>query len=151
MNYVDEGQGPLLLMLHGNPTWSYLYRHMIAQLSDDFRCVAPDLIGYGLSDKPADADYSMEAHARRLGLFIDKLDLSDITLVCQDWGGVIGLAHASANKERFSGLVPMNTAGFVPMLPAGLLALKGAWAFPYLWMYKTPILGKRMAMDWNLF
>ncbi len=151
MNYVDEGTGPVLLMLHGNPTWSFLYRHLIHDLRSDFRCVAPDLIGYGLSDKPPDADYSMEAHARRLAGFIQKLGLSDITLVGQDWGGIIGLACAARHKERFSGLVPMNTTGFLPRSRSGFRALAGARAVPYLWLYKTPWLGKKMAVDWNLF
>jgi len=151
MNYVDEGEGETLLMLHGNPTWSYLYRHMIRDLSRDYRCVALDHLGYGLSDKPPRADYSMEAHIRRLGVFVEKLGLSKITLVGQDWGGIIGLTYASRNKERFARLIPMNTTGFLPRSPAEFRACMGAWAFPYLWAYKVPGLGRKMAVDWNLF
>jgi haloalkane dehalogenase len=151
INFVDEGSGQTILMLHGNPTWSYLYRHIIADLKTDFRCVAPDLLGYGLSDKPPDADYSMEAHVRRLDEFVRKLDLKDITLVCQDWGGIIGLTWASRNKERVARLVPMNTAGFLPSSLGDLKSVLGAWAFPYLWSFKVPFLGKKMAMDWNIF
>ncbi len=101
-------------MLHGNPTWSYLYRHLIEDLRKDYRCVALDHLGYGLSDKPPRADFSMEAHIRRLGLFVEELGLSDITLICQDWGGIIGLGYAAKNKKRFSRLIPMNTAAFLP-------------------------------------
>ena len=152
MNYVDEGQGEILLMLHGNPTWSYLYRHMIKELKKDYRCIALDHLGYGLSDKPADADYSMEAHIRRLGQFVEKLNLKDITLICQDWGGIIGLGYAAKNKERFSRLIPMNTTGFLPETLGEFWRCFGkAWAFPYLWSYKIPIVGKRMGMDWNVF
>ncbi|MBU2488757.1 MAG: alpha/beta fold hydrolase [Proteobacteria bacterium] len=151
MNYVDEGEGETLLMLHGNPTWSYLYRHMIADLKKDFRCVALDHLGYGLSDKPRDGDYSMEAHIRRLGVFVEKLGLERVTLICQDWGGIIGLSYAARNKERFSRLIPMNTTGFLPHSPEEFIKCLKAWAFPYLWSFKTPILGKKMAMDWNIF
>lgn len=151
INYVDEGSGKTLLMIHGNPTWSYLYRHLIKDLKTNYRCVAIDLLGYGLSDKPPNADYSMDAHIRRLGQFIEKLDLTDITLICQDWGGIIGLSYASRNKEKFTRLIPMNTCGFLPENLSEVLKCSGAWAFPYLWSYKIPVLGKRMAMDWNVF
>ncbi|MEW6078233.1 MAG: alpha/beta fold hydrolase [Thermodesulfobacteriota bacterium] len=151
INYVDEGAGETILMIHGNATWSYLYRHLIRDLKKNFRCVAIDLLGYGLSDKPPRADYSMEAHIRRLEIFVDRLGLKDITLVCQDWGGIIGLSYAAANKERFKRLIPMNTTGFLPETPAEVMQCLGAHAFPYLWSYKIPVLGKRMAMDWNLF
>ncbi len=151
ISYVDEGRGETILMIHGNATWSYLYRHLIADLKQDYRCVAIDLLGYGLSDKPPHADYSMEAHIRRLGKFIDALGLTDITLVCQDWGGIIGLSYASANKEKFKRLVPMNTTGFLPEKISEAAQCLGATAFPYLWSYKIPLLGKYMAMNWNLF
>lgn len=151
ISYVDEGQGEVLLMLHGNPTWSYLYRHLIADLKKDYRCVAPDLLGYGLSDKPPQGDYSMEAHIRRLGIFVEKLGLENITLVCQDWGGIIGLSYAARNKERFSRLIPMNTTGFSPRTPNDFKKCLRAWAMPYLLSFKMPFIGKKMAMDWNLF
>ncbi|MBI9074065.1 MAG: alpha/beta fold hydrolase [Desulfatibacillum sp.] len=151
MNYVDEGKGEVLLMLHGNPAWSYLYRHFIKDLKKDYRCIALDHLGYGLSDKPHFEDYSMEAHIRRLGVFIDKMGLKNITLICQDWGGIIGLSYAARNKELFSRLIPMNTTGFLPKSPGEFARCIGAWAFPYLWSYKVPVLGKKMAMDWNIF
>ena len=152
MNYVDEGEGEVILMLHGNPTWSFLYRHFITGLKGKYRCIALDHLGYGLSDKPPRADYTMDAHVRRLGKFIEKLGLKDITLVCQDWGGIIGLSYAARNKEKFKRLVPMNTTGFLPGKASEFLrCLSGAWAFPYLWSFKIPWLGKKMAMDWNIF
>lgn len=151
LHYVDEGSGEVLLMLHGNPTWSYLYRHLIRRLQSRYRCVALDLLGYGLSDKPSDGDYSMHAHVRRLAAFVERLDLREITLLCQDWGGIIGLSYAACNKERFRRLVPMNTAAFLP----GSLREYGealrSWGFLYLWAYRLPILGRRMAVEWNLF
>ena len=151
MNYVDEGQGEALLMLHGNPTWSYLYRHIIKDLKKDYRCIALDHLGYGLSDKPHYEDYSMEAHIRRLGIFIETLGLKNITLICQDWGGIIGLSYAARNKDLFTRLIPMNTTGFLPTSPGEFVRCLGAWAFPYLWSYKIPMVGKKMAMDWNIF
>jgi pimeloyl-ACP methyl ester carboxylesterase len=140
------------LMLHGNPTWSYLYRHFIKELKNDYRCIALDFLGYGLSDKPPHGDYSMKAHIRRLGEFIERLGLKDITLICQDWGGIIGLSYAARNKDRFKRLIPMNTTGFAPEeIGEALKASMGAWAFPYLWSFKIPVLGKKMGMDWNIF
>ncbi len=109
IHYLDEGAGPVLLMLHGNPTWSYLYRHMILGLRDQFRCVAPDYLGFGLSDKPADGDYTVAGHTRRLGQLIEALELAEVTPVMQDWGAAIGLGWAAAHKERTARLVVMNT------------------------------------------
>jgi haloalkane dehalogenase len=100
LHYVDEGSGEPILFLHGNPTWSFLYRAQIAALRDRRRCVAVDHLGFGFSDKPPRGDYSMRAHIARLGLFIDTLGLDGITLVVQDWGGVIGLGWAVAHKPR---------------------------------------------------
>ncbi len=110
MHYVDHGQGQAILCLHGEPTWCYLYRKMIPDLSSEHRVVAPDLIGFGRSDKYADrSDYSFQMHVDKLTAFIQLLDLRDITLVCQDWGGLIGLRVAAENQERFARLVIMNT------------------------------------------
>lgn len=115
MHYVDEGQGPIILCLHGEPTWSYLYRKMIPTLAKQGRVIAPDLVGFGKSDKLAkQTDYTYEFHRRQLLGLIEKLDLKDITLVCQDWGGLLGLPIAADHPERFSRLVIMNTG-----LPAG--------------------------------
>ncbi len=113
MHYVDEGprDGPVALLLHGMPTWAYLYRDMIGPLVDaGFRCIAPDHLGFGRSDKPTDIHwYTIARHTEILTTLITRLDLRDITLVCQDWGGPIGLAQAAVMPERFSRLVIMNT------------------------------------------
>lgn len=113
MAYIDEGpaNAPVVLMVHGMPTWSYLYRHMIARfVAAGFRCVAPDHIGFGRSDKVTNPDwYTISRHADNLRLLIHDLDLTNITLVVQDWGGPIGLAQFVNMPERFSRLVIMNT------------------------------------------
>ena len=143
MHYVDEGAGETVLLLHGNPTWSYLYRDVIAGLRDRNRCVAPDLLGFGLSDKPADADYSMRAHVMRLEAFVQALELRDVTLVVQDWGGVIGLSWAVRHKSLVKRLVVLNTAGFVPESPRDLASLRPLpWGFPLLWSLRIPVLGE---------
>ncbi|MBV8863595.1 MAG: alpha/beta fold hydrolase [Mycobacterium sp.] len=109
VHYVDEGQGPVLLMLHGNPTWSFVYRDVIAALSKSFRCIALDYPGFGLSTAAPGYKFHPADHARVVGEFVDSLDLRDITLVAQDWGGPIGLSAALQRRDRFSGLVLGNT------------------------------------------
>ena len=122
MAYVDEGpaKAPVFLCLHGQPTWSYLYRRMIPHfLRIGSRVVAPDFFGFGRSDKPADdAVYTFDFHRNSLLAFVNALDLSDITLVVQDWGGLLGLTLPMEAPERFSRLIVMNTA-----LPTGDLPL----------------------------
>ena len=98
-------------MLHGEPTWGYLYRHMILPLAQTGRVIVPDLIGFGRSDKPLAANaYSYKSHVRWVRKFVEQLDLRRITLVCQDWGGLIGLRVLAQSPERFARLVAMNTA-----------------------------------------
>lgn len=111
-HYVDEGDGPTLLMLHGNPTWSFVYRDVIARLRGQFRCVALDYPGFGLSDAAAGYRYLPEQHAEVTSAFIERLDLSGVTLVAQDWGGPIGLSAAARSPHRFDGLVLANTWGW---------------------------------------
>jgi cis-3-alkyl-4-acyloxetan-2-one decarboxylase len=152
MHYLDEGQGETLLLLHGNPTWSYLYRHIIGALRSEFRCVAPDHLGFGYSDKPADADYSMRAHVMRLESFVQTMGLKDITLVVQDWGGVIGLSWAVRHKALVKRLVVLNTAGFVPESPRQLARLKPVpWGFPLLWSLRLPLFGELFVQGLNGF
>ncbi|NNE74043.1 MAG: alpha/beta fold hydrolase [Acidimicrobiales bacterium] len=118
MAYIDEGptDGPLLLLLHGEPTWSYLYRRMIPPLVQaGFRCVAPDLIGFGRSDKPTDQSaYTYAGHLGWLQSFIAGAGLSEINLFAQDWGGLLGLRAVAADPERFTTVAIGNTA-----LPTG--------------------------------
>ena len=114
MHYVDEGAGAeTVLCLHGEPTWSYLYRKMIPPLAEKQRVVAPDLVGFGKSDKyGAQDDYSFQLHYDKLVGLIEALDLRQITLVCQDWGGSLGLTIAANHSDRFARLVVLNT--FLP-------------------------------------
>lgn len=115
VHYVDEGRGEVILCLHGEPTWAYLYRKMIPILSARHRVVAMDFVGFGRSDKLTERDeYSFQMHIDTLSGFIDALGLEDITAVVQDWGGLIGLRLASERPERFARLVIMNTG-----LPSG--------------------------------
>ena len=100
MHYVDEGHGPIILFSHGTPEWSFGWRELIKGLRGQFRCIAPDLLGMGLSDKPAGANYSCQAHSARLGKFIEKLDLRDICLVANDFGLSIGLSQAILHPEN---------------------------------------------------
>lgn len=113
IHYLDEGprDAPVMLLLHGMPTWSYLYRDMIPPLlAAGYRCVAPDFAGFGKSDKPTDIHwYTIARHTEILTSLITALDLREITLVCQDWGGPTGLAQAAVQPERFARLCIMNT------------------------------------------
>lgn len=124
VHYVDEGPSdgrPVWLCLHGQPTWSYLYRRMIPIfLAAGHRVVAPDLLGFGRSDKPVDAAvYSFDFHRSMLLAFITRLELQSIRLVCQDWGGILGLTLPPAMPSRFSHLVVMNTAIATGTRPLG--------------------------------
>jgi haloalkane dehalogenase len=111
MAYVEQGKGDPVLLLHGEPTWGYLYRHMIPLLVQAGRVIVPDLIGFGRSDKPVAANaYSYKSHVRWVRKFVEQLDLRRVTLVGQDWGGLIGLRVLAQSPERFARLVAMNTA-----------------------------------------
>jgi haloalkane dehalogenase len=115
IHYIDEGKGEVILCLHGEPTWSYLYRNMIPSLADKHRVVAMDFIGFGKSDKFTEReDYSFDMHSETLKKFIAALALTNITLVVQDWGGLIGLRVAAEIPDQIARLVIMNTG-----LPTG--------------------------------
>lgn len=118
LHYVDEGprDGAPVLLMHGEPSWAYLYRHIISGLvAKGRRVIAPDLIGFGRSDKPAKrTDYTYERHVAWMSQWLTSLDLKGLTLFCQDWGGLIGLRLVAAFPERFAGLVIANTG-----LPVG--------------------------------
>jgi haloalkane dehalogenase len=139
-HYVDEGQGPTLLFVHGNPTWSFAWRNLIKGLSPNFRCVAVDHVGCGFSDKPQYYPYRLERHIGNLQCLISALDLRNVTLLAHDWGGAIGMGAAAALPDRFSRFVLFNTAAFrskrIPLRIAvcripifGALALRGLNAF----------------------
>jgi haloalkane dehalogenase len=112
LHFVDEGprDAPIVLMMHGEPTWSYLYRHMIGPVVDaGYRVIAPDLVGFGKSDKPAaKSDYSYARHVAWMRSWIEQLDLKDIKLACQDWGSLIGLRLVAEMPERFNAVVLSN-------------------------------------------
>ena len=109
MHYVDEGAGPIVVLVHGTPTWSFLYRDVIRALARDHRVIAPDHLGFGLSDRPAEWSYRPEDHARNLEVLIERLELRDVTLAVHDFGGPIGLSYALAHPANVRGLVLFNT------------------------------------------
>lgn len=111
-HYVDEGEGEPLLMVHGNPTWSFAWRNLVKEFSPERRALAVDHIGCGMSDKPLDYGYRAAAHIDNLCRFVEGLDLQQITLIAHDWGGAIGMGAAGRLPARFSRFVLMNTAAF---------------------------------------
>jgi haloalkane dehalogenase len=147
MHYLDDGPGgkSVFLCLHGEPTWAYLYRRMIPLfVGSGSRAVAPDFFGFGRSDKPVeDGVYSFEFHRRSLLSFIEALDLRNIILVCQDWGGLVGLTLPMEMPERFAGLLVMNTmlATGDTALPPGLLAWR-TWAAAHPDMEVGKLMGR---------
>jgi haloalkane dehalogenase len=146
-HYLDEGQGQPLLLVHGNPTWSFYWRELILALRSEYRVLAVDHVGCGLSDQPRHYEYRLSRHIHNLRALIEHLDLRQITLVAHDWGGAIGLGAAGQLPDRFARLILLNTAAFpdsrIPWrirlcrLPAlGPLAVRGlnAFARAALWM-----------------
>ena len=112
LHYVDEGSGPAVLMVHGNPTWSFFYRDLIKELRATHRCIAVDHLGCGLSDKPANTTYNLASHIRNLQCLITSLDLESFDLIVHDWGGLIGLGAVMEEQHRVNSVVIMNTAAF---------------------------------------
>lgn len=128
LHYLDQGSGDPVIMLHGNPTWSFYFRNLVLGLRDRFRTIAPDHIGCGLSDEPADTryDYVLERRVKDLENLIDHLKLEKkITLVMHDWGGMIGMAYAVKHPERIGRLILLNTAAF--HLPPGKQLPPSLW------------------------
>ena len=109
VHYIDEGAGRPILMLHGNPMWSFLYRHLVERLKGDYRCVAVDYPGFGLSVRPQGYGYTAREHAGVVGELVDQLGLEDFIVMGQDWGGPIGMGVAVERSERVHGLVMGNT------------------------------------------
>lgn len=133
IHYVDEGQGPVILLLHGNPTWSYLYRNVIKELSGECRLIALDYPGLGMSRAPSDYGYTPKEHSEAVTEFIRRLNLKEFVLVVQDWGGPIGLGYAVRHRENLRGIVVMNTWAWPATLPAMKLFsfAMGGWPFGY--------------------
>jgi len=109
IHYVDEGAGPVILLLHGNPTWSFLYRHLIAKLKGEFRVIAPDYPGFGLSSAPRGYTFTAAEQAASMADFVEKMDLNDVNVMVQDWGGPIGFAIAERYPDRIKGFIIGNT------------------------------------------
>jgi haloalkane dehalogenase len=146
MHYLDEGQGDPIVMVHGNPSWSFYYRDLVLRLRDRYRCIVPDHIGCGLSDKPGDDkyDYTFTQRVADLDTLLNQLNLGDnITLVVHDWGGMIGMNWAVQNPHRVKRLVILNTAAF--HLPA-------TKSFPWqLWLARDTALGAMLVSRFNAF
>lgn len=142
VHYVDEGTGPTLLFLHGNPTWSFLYRGIITELRDRYRCIALDYPGFGLSSARSDYLYTASEHAAVVRGFLDALGLQDITLMGQDWGGPIGLSVAASEPARFSGLVLGNTWAW---------PLNGDFHFEAAGRFFSNPLSRLAINNWNAF
>ena len=139
LHYVDQGAGRPLLMVHGNPTWSFLWRHLISDLPE-YRSIALDHAGCGLSDKPKNLTYCLRTHEAHLVRLLDKLDLQDVTLLAHDWGGPIGLRALLQRRQRFSRIILFNTGGFPPpFIPWRIRACR------------LPILGRLGVQGLNLF
>ncbi len=124
LHHLDEGSGPTVLCFHGEPSWSYLYRHMLDGLvATGHRVVCPDLVGFGRSDKPTDPDwYTYERHVETVTAHLDQLELQDVTVVVQDWGGAIGLRWAVEHADQVGRLVVMNTGLFTGRVSKGFMA-----------------------------
>jgi haloalkane dehalogenase len=109
IHYIDEGKGRPVVMFHGNPTWSFLYRKVIKELAGQFRCIAMDYPGFGLSERPSTYRYTAAEHAQVIGKLVDHLDLDGLIVVGQDWGGPIGMTVALERADRVAGMVFANT------------------------------------------
>jgi cis-3-alkyl-4-acyloxetan-2-one decarboxylase len=139
-HYLDEGSGEPIVMLHGNPTWSFYYRHLIVALRSEYRIVVPDHIGCGLSDKPQRYDYCLGRHIANLETLISRLALERVTLVMHDWGGPIGMGYAVRHPTRVARFVVFNTAAFwLPRVPG------------FLRLCRLPVLGALVVRRLNLF
>jgi pimeloyl-ACP methyl ester carboxylesterase len=139
LHYVDQGKGPALVMVHGNPTWSFYYRNLITHLSKNFRTIVPDHIGCGFSDKPdaCDYDYTLASRISDLDELINSLCPDEkICLIVHDWGGMIGLAWALDNLDRIDKIVITNTAGF--LLPKDKRFPLRLWLIKYLSWFGVP-------------
>lgn len=142
LHYLDEGDGSALLLVHGNPTWSFYWRHLVSAMRHDYRLVVPDHIGCGLSDKPVRRRYSycLQQRIEDLVVLVEELDLRNVTLVAHDWGGAIGLGTAVALPDRFSRLALLNTAAFRSQRIPWRIAV-----------CRTPVLGRLGVQGLNLF
>jgi len=148
IHYVDEGGGPIVLLLHGNPTWSYIYRDVIKQLCGECRLVALDLPGFGMSRAPSGYGFTPREHAEMVGDFVGRLQLEDLVLVVQDWGGPIGMSYAVGHKQNVRGLVIMNTWAWPASVSQRLFSVvMGGWPFGYWLQTRRNYFAKVMLPD----
>ena len=146
LHYLDEGSGPPVVMVHGNPTWSFYYRNVVLALRGSYRTIVPDHIGCGKSDKPDDTKYSytLAQRADDLEAFLDHLGIvKDITLIVHDWGGMIGMTYATRHPERIRRIVVLNTGAF--HLPRSKPC---PWS---LWFCRNPLVGPILVRGFNAF
>ncbi len=147
LSYLDEGTGPAIVMLHGNPSWSFYYRNLVQLLRDKYRVIVPDHLGCGLSDKPQDYPYRLENHIHNLEVLLASLELDSVSLVLHDWGGAIGMGYAGRHPQAIRSLTILNTAAFpsprlpwrigvcrIPLLGALLVRGLNAFAGAAVWM-----------------
>ena len=140
LNYVDEGQGHPVVMLHGNPTWSFYYRNVVKALREDFRCLALDNMGCGLSDKPQEYPYTLKQHITNAVNWIESLQLDSFDLIIHDWGGAIGMGVARSLPNKVRKVVILNTAAFfVPRIPKRIA------------LCRIPLLGELIVRGFNGF
>jgi len=140
MNYLDEGQGDPIIMLHGNPTWSFYYRNLVKGLKDKYRIIVPDHIGCGLSDKPQEYSYKLKNHIDNLEKLLNHLGITKFHLIVHDWGGAIGMGLATRSPERVKSVTLLNTAAFTDAnIPTRIN------------ICKIPVLGERLVRHFNGF
>lgn len=140
LSYIDIGEGPVVVMLHGNPTWSFYYRNLANQLKKSFRVIVPDHLGCGLSDKPQDYTYRLKDHIDNLDYLLNFLDIKKCSLVVHDWGGAIGMGYAVRHPEEIQSFVILNTAAFH--------SKRIPWRIK---MCRTPLLGPLLIRGFNAF
>jgi len=140
LSFLDQGQGRVIVMLHGNPTWSFFYRNLAILLQDKYRVIVPDHMGCGFSDKPQDYSYTLKTHIDNLETLLVDLDIEKFSLVVHDWGGAIGMGLAVRIPERVESVVVMNTAAF----PSQRIPLR-------IRMCRVPLLGDLIVRGFNGF
>jgi pimeloyl-ACP methyl ester carboxylesterase len=140
ISYIDEGQGPVIVMLHGNPTWSFFYRRLILALRDTCRVIAPDHLGCGMSAKPQEYPYRLRDHIANIEGLLDAVGIKRFSLIMHDWGGAIGMGVAGGRPEQVEALVVMNTAAF----PSLRIPLR-------IRVCRTPVLGDFLVRGLNIF
>ena len=140
LHYIDEGEGFPVIMLHGNPTWSFYYRNVVNDLKVNYRCIVPDHIGCGLSSKPQDFEYTLENHIQNVLKLIETLKIDKFSLIVHDWGGAIGMGVASRLKDQVASVTFLNTAAFRSKDIPFSIAL-----------CKIPFIGEKMVRHFNAF